>query len=79
VFRISFTPQLTIIPSGANLILTCPTNFADFDYTGYTLQSTANLASPVWTTNSPAPIFNYRQNTVTNPIYRTQQFFRLSQ
>jgi hypothetical protein len=80
VFRISFTPQLTIITSAANAILTWPTNYAGFDYTGYTLQSTTSLgSSAVWTTNSPAPVVVNGQNTVTNPISGTQQLFRLSQ
>jgi uncharacterized repeat protein (TIGR03803 family) len=79
LFSISFTPQLTITPAGANTILTWPTNYAGFDYTGYTLQSTTNLASPVWTTNLPAPAVVNGQYTVTNPISGTQQFFRLSQ
>jgi uncharacterized repeat protein (TIGR03803 family) len=79
VFSISFTPQLTIVPSAVNVILTWPTNYAGFDYTGYTLQSTTKLASPAWTTNLPAPVVVNGQNTVTNPISGTQQFFRLSQ
>ena len=79
VFSLSFTPQLTLIPSATNLILTWPTNYAGFDYTGFTLQSTTNLSSPVWTTNSPLPVVVNGQNTVTNPISGTQQFFRLSQ
>jgi uncharacterized repeat protein (TIGR03803 family) len=67
-------PQLTLIPSAANLILTWPTNA-----TGFTLQSTTNLGSlAVWTTNSPAPVVVNGQNTVTNPILGTQQFFRLT-
>jgi uncharacterized repeat protein (TIGR03803 family) len=79
VFSISFTPQLTITPYGTNVILTWPTNYAGFDYTGYRLQSTTNLASPVWTTNLPAPWSGNGQNIVINPISSTQQFFRLSQ
>src|SRR5207247_2645475 len=80
VFSLSFAPQLTIVPSGAYLILTWPTNYAGFDYTGFTLQSTTNLVSPaVWTTNSPVPVVVNGQNTVTNPISATQQFYRLSQ
>ena len=80
VFSISFPPQLTITPSGANLILTWPTNVAGFDYTGYTLQSTTNLVSPViWTTNSPTPVVINGQNTVTNPITGAQKFYRLVQ
>jgi hypothetical protein len=78
VFSILFTPQLTIVPSGGNVVLSWPTNYAGFDYTGYKLQSTTNLGSPVWTTNSAAPVVVNGQNTVTNPISGTQHFFRLS-
>jgi len=60
-------PQLTIAHSGTNVILTWPTNA-----TGFTLESTTNLAAPVWITVSG-------QNTVTNPISGTQKFYRLSQ
>jgi uncharacterized repeat protein (TIGR03803 family) len=65
---------VTIIRSGTNVVLTWPT-----DATVHHLQSTTNLASPVWTTNSPAPVVVNGQNTVTNPISGTQQFFRLNQ
>ncbi len=67
-------PQLTIIPSGGHLNLTWPTNAI-----GFSLQSTTDLASPVWTTNSLVPVVVNGQNTVTNLISGTQQFFRLSQ
>src|ERR1035438_1967722 len=68
-------PQLTITPSGANVILTWPTNAA-----GFTLQVTANLAPPVvWNTNSTVPVVISGQNFVTNPIAGTQMFFRLMQ
>jgi uncharacterized repeat protein (TIGR03803 family) len=80
VFSLSFPPQLAIIPSETNVILTWPTNYAGFDYTGYTLESTTNLgSSAVWSTNSPAPVIVNGQNTVTNPISGSQTFFRLSQ
>jgi hypothetical protein len=80
VFSLSFPPQPTVIPSGGNLILTWPTNYAGFDYSGFTVQSTTNLGpSAVWTTNSPAPIVVNGQNTVTIPMTGSQQFFRLSQ
>ena len=49
VFSLSFTPMLTLVLSGANVLLTWPTNVAGFDYTGYTLQTTTNLVSPIWT------------------------------
>jgi hypothetical protein len=76
VFSISFPPQLNLSISGPNSILSWPT---DFDYTDYRLQSTTNLSSPAWTTNLPAPVVVNGQNTVTNPVSGTQQFFRLSQ
>ena len=74
LFSLSFRAQLTVTPSNRNLILTWPTNF-----TGHTLQSTTNLTSGVWTTNSAVPVVLNGQNTVTNLISGTQQFFRLSQ
>jgi uncharacterized repeat protein (TIGR03803 family) len=79
VFSLSFRPQLTITPSETNVILTWPTNYAGFDYTGYTLESTTNLVSAVWATNSPAPVVVNGQNVVTNTISGTQQFYRLIQ
>src|ERR1041385_2069584 len=79
VFSISFAPQLNITLSAANAILSWPTNYAGFDYTGYTLQATTNLAPPVWTSNLPSPVVVNGRNTVTNPITGTHQFFRLSQ
>jgi len=79
VFSLSFATQLTIMPSGASVILTWPTNNAGFDYTRFTLQSTTNLVSPaVWTTVSPGPVVIDGQNAVTNTISGTQQFYRLS-
>jgi uncharacterized repeat protein (TIGR03803 family) len=73
-------PQLTIIRSGANVILTWPTNNAGFNYTGFTLQSTTNLVSTaVWSTVSPVPVVVNGQNTVTNPVSGTQKFYRLTQ
>ena len=80
IYSLSFSPQLTIIPSAANVILTWPTNYAGFDYTGYTLQSIRNLGSPsAWVTNSPPPVVIAGQNTVTNPITGAQKFYRLIQ
>ena len=76
VFSLSLPPppQLTIIRSGANVILTWPTNAA-----GFTLQSTTNLVSPaVWSTNSPGPVVADGQNAVTNPVSGPQKFYRLS-
>lgn len=71
----SFPPLLTLIPYGANVILTWPTNAV-----GFTVQSTTNLGSPaVWSANSPGPVVIGGQNVVINPITGLQQFYRLSQ
>jgi uncharacterized repeat protein (TIGR03803 family) len=78
VFSLSFTPQLSITFSGPNVVLSWPTNVGGFDYTSYTLQSTANLNPPVfWSTNSPAPVVVNGQLTVTNPISGPEQYYRL--
>ncbi len=80
VFSLSFAPQLAISLSGANVVLTWPTHVAGFDYTGFTLQFTTNLVSPAfWCPVSPAPLVINGQNTVTNRISGTQQYYRLSQ
>jgi uncharacterized repeat protein (TIGR03803 family) len=72
-------PHLTILRSGANLVVTWPTNVAGFDSTGYTLQSAASLVPPaVWSTNSAAPVVIAGRNTVTNPITGAKQFYRLA-
>jgi len=71
----SIPPQLTIIRSETNVILTWPTNGARF-----TLQSTTDLASPAsWPPVSPDPAIVNGQNTVTNPISDAQRYYRLSQ
>lgn len=80
VFSISLPespPQLSVITSGPNLILAWRTDHAGYDYYGYYLQSTTNLASPAWITNLPAPVVINGQYTVTNAISGNQQFFRL--
>src|SRR5665213_1563565 len=74
VFSLSLPlpPQLTIIPSGDNVILTWPTNAA-----GFTLQSTTNLVSPaVWSSVAPAAVIVNTNNAVTNSISGAQQFYR---
>ena len=58
-------PQLTINLLGTNVIL-------NWSATGFNLQSTTNLVSPVWAAVAG-------QNAVTNPISGTQKFYRLSQ
>jgi hypothetical protein len=74
-------PLLTIAPSAvppSGIILTWPTNFGGYDFTGFTLQSSTNLcSSAAWSTNSPAPVVFNGQNTVTNPITGGKQYYRL--
>ncbi len=66
--------QLTILYSGTNVIVSWPTN-----YTGYTLQSTTNLVSPLWNTNLPSPVVVSTNYTVTDTISGTTKFYRLQQ
>jgi len=67
-------PQLTILPSGSNVVLTWPAGF-----TGFTLQSIPNLfAQAVWTTVSPAPVIINENFVVTNSISVPTKFYRLS-
>jgi uncharacterized repeat protein (TIGR03803 family) len=79
LFSLSFAPQLTITLSGTNVILTWPTNFAGFDYSGFTLQTTTSLISPaVWSTASPEQVIVNGCFTVSNSVSSTQQFYRLN-
>src|SRR6266540_1528375 len=74
IFSISLPPRLTMIPYGANVILTWPTNAV-----GYTVQSTTNLNPPiVWNTNSLGPVVIGGQNVVINPASGPRQFYRLA-
>jgi len=75
IFSLSVVPQLTISRSRTNVIVTWPTNA-----TGFTLQSTTNLAPPApWTTNAAGPVIVNGLYAVTNPISGTRKFYRLSQ
>lgn len=74
VFSLSLAPPLKITLSGMNVVLTWPTNWS-----GFTLQSTTNLAPSAWFAVAPLPVVVSGQNAVTNPISRAQQFYRLSQ
>ena len=72
---LSQQPSLAIIRSGTNVVLTWSTNVS-----GFTLQSTTNIASPsVWATVTPAPVVVGGQNTVTNANSGTKKFYRLIQ
>jgi hypothetical protein len=72
---LSCLPQLAIMASRTNAILTWPTNFPAFS-----LEFATNLASPtVWQTNPTAPAVLGGLNVVTNPITGKLQFYRLTQ
>ena len=77
LFSLSFAPQLTIIPSGANVVLTWPTNFVGFDYTRFTLQSTTNLSPSAWSPVAQDAVTNAGQISVTVPTSDGSEFFRL--
>jgi hypothetical protein len=79
VFDAPVPPPLSISSSGPNVILEWPTGINGFSYAGYTLESTANLGSPVWSASISTPVIVSGRYFVTNPISGTQQFFRLSQ
>jgi len=79
LFTISFAPQLAIDARKTNAVLTWPTNYMGFDYSGFGLQSTTNLASGIWTASPFTPSVVNGQKVVTNPISGTEQFFRLRQ
>jgi hypothetical protein len=71
---VSADPTLSLRLSGANVILTWPTN-----YTGYGLQSTTNLNPPAaWSAALTAPVIVNGLNTVTNALAGHAQFFRLT-
>jgi lysophospholipase L1-like esterase len=66
--------QLTITPSGNNVILSWPAS------ANGTLEFATNLVpSTVWNTNLPAPVVISGQNVETNAISNAQMFFRLLQ
>ena len=66
-------PQLSLIRSASNAILSWPTNAV-----GFTLQSTTNLVfQAVWSTVSPAPVVVQGNYTVTNALSGSQKFYRL--
>jgi uncharacterized repeat protein (TIGR03803 family) len=78
IFRISLSPQLLLKRSASNLILSWPTNF-----TGYTLQHSADLGSTGWTAYNlqAPPVISNGQFLLTIPDTSTNahQFFRLRQ
>ena len=68
-------PKLTVIPLIDSMVLIWPTNAV-----GFFLECTTNSGSAAeWSTNLPSPVVVNGQNVVTNPVFGTQMFFRLSQ
>jgi hypothetical protein len=65
-------PRLTIIRSGASVILTWPINAA-----GFTLQSTTNLFPTAWSPVAQPAVTNAGQISVTVPTTVGRKFFRL--
>ena len=72
VFSIGLGIPLAIGSFGGNLILEWPAHPS-----GFNLQFTTNLESPVWTTISIPPAVLNGQNTVVSPFTGPHQFFRL--
>jgi len=66
IFSILFPPPLNITIAGTNAIVSWPTNV-----TGFSLESTTNLAPLAWTAVSG-------QYLVTNPVTGKQKYFRLT-
>lgn len=80
VFRLSLAPQLSMTLSGTNIVVTWPVNYAGFDYSGFTLQSSTNpAASAVWAPVTQPPVTVNGQYVITNAISGTQMFYRLIQ
>jgi uncharacterized repeat protein (TIGR03803 family) len=78
LFSISFAPQLAIIPNGAYVFLTWPTNFTGFDYNAYSLQSSTNpFPTMIWSDISPSPVVIGGQRVAVHPISGAQRYFRL--
>ena len=65
-------PPLTIVRSGANVVLTWPTNGL-----GFTLQATTNLTANAWSIVSPAQTVSGTNYVVTNAISGSTRFYQL--
>jgi uncharacterized repeat protein (TIGR03803 family) len=76
IFRLTLpAPELAIVRSAPNVVLTWPTNEA-----GFILESTTNPASAgFWSPVAPAAVVVNGQNTVTNPVIGAQRLYRLTQ
>jgi hypothetical protein len=65
-------PALGIVRQNSKIVLTWPTNAADF-----TLENATNLIGTVWTTNSSSSYIVNGQITVTNTVSNGATFYRL--
>ena len=65
-------PRLSLVRSGANVVVSWPATSSN-----YTLQSADDLARPVWAAVGQTPILVGGQYSVTVPITKAKQFFRL--
>jgi uncharacterized repeat protein (TIGR03803 family) len=75
VFSLSVLPQIGIVRSGTNIILTWPTNMP-----GFNMEFTTNLAPTAnWVTNPTAPVILNGQYALTNSTSGRQKFYRLIQ
>lgn len=78
VFRLSFAPPLTIQLSRAGSVLSWPTGFGEFDYSGYTLEGNPNPGVPTaWRTVPSIPSLANGRYTVPIPSGDDRGFFRL--
>ncbi|MEN9674803.1 MAG: hypothetical protein RIS76_699 [Verrucomicrobiota bacterium] len=78
VFRLSFAPPLTIQLSGTGSVLSWPTHFGEFDYSGYTLEGNPDPGVPTaWSTVLSTPSIANGRYTVPIPFGDDRRFFRL--
>ena len=79
-FSLSLTlPQLSIIRTGTNVILSWPTTNFGINYASFALQSSTNVFSPIWTSEMIVPNLFSDHFMITNPMTGTRKFYRLVQ
>ncbi len=81
IFSLSFRPQLSITPSGTNVVLSWPISYAGFNYGGYYLQETEDLGSAggwIHFADTNLPVIVNGQIEVTRPMLGPQISYRLA-
>src|SRR5882724_1452635 len=81
IFSLSFRPQLSITPSGTNVVLSWPISYAGFNYGGYYLQETEDLGSAggwISVVDTNLPVIVNGQIEVTRPMLGPQISYRLA-